>query len=339
MKLTVAAAAALISLPSMGVAGLEICNDTEIRKTVAIGYKSDEDWVSEGWWNIQPDNCVMPVKGDLNNRYYYVLAKSKGWTFEHGNIAFCTTPEVFTIVGDQACGERGYDKGLFTQVDTGKTAIEFSVALSAYMTRIPTDDASSLTGGVPRPAAGTHGEPYASAVTFQQCDFDIDPGYCAFYVDGFRLIASDDGRSVRSIFPLLADFVPGTPMQVSGDLVEIYDSTAELVLYDVETRPPTDNDRMLDQLQGYWYAVTDPADQFNFLGSERIGYYDGSYSGTDSISVQDQCDRFSAQGPYLSRRDQETGEIFCYQILYVDAFELQLMYLPRGNILEYRMLD
>ncbi|WP_246139418.1 DUF1036 domain-containing protein [Falsiphaeobacter marinintestinus] len=338
MKVTASVMATLIGLPSMGMAGLEICNDTETRKTVAIGYKDDGNWVSEGWWNIQPDDCVTPIKGVLKSRYYYMLAKSKGWTFADDNIAFCTTPEAFTIIGDESCEDRGYDKGLFRQIDTGKTAEEFSVALAPYIRRDKVEDAKSPTKA-PEPKAGTYGEPYTNAATFQHCDFDIEPGYCVFYADGFRLLVSDDGRSDPYAFPLLADIAPGTPMQISGDLAAIHDSTAELVLYDVDTRPWTDNDRMLDQLQGYWYAVTDSADQFNILGSERIGYYDGNYSGTDAISVQDWCDRFSGDGPYLSSRDQETGDIYCYQIWYVDALELQLMYLPRGNVLEYRKLD
>lgn len=331
------AAAVLCAAPVAAFADLEICNDTETRKTVAVGYKSGAEWASEGWWNLKPGQCATPVSGDLTHRYYYLLAKANGWTFADGNIVFCTTPRAFTIVGDADCAERGYDTGRFRQIDTGKTAKTFRVALSDHITRDKEAPASQPASAMP--ARGTYGEPYSNMATFQGCDFRDSPGFCSFYADGTRLIAYDDGRSNREALARLNKMLPGAPISVSGDLVAIHDVTAELVLYEADGRMPNDNDRMLDRLQGYWYAVSDPADQFNILGSERIGYRDGSYSGTETLAVQNRCDRFEGEGPYLYARDHETGDSFCYQIFHVDSLNLHLMYLPRGNILEYRRLD
>ena len=38
-------------------ADLKLCNKTESRVGVALGYKDKEGWASEGWWNIGANNC------------------------------------------------------------------------------------------------------------------------------------------------------------------------------------------------------------------------------------------------------------------------------------------
>lgn len=324
---------ALAMFPGAGLAGLEICNDTEARQTVAIGYKGDADWVSEGWWNIQPGNCVTPVKGDLKRRYYYLLTKSSGWIFDDENIVFCTASDAFTIVGDTDCKARGYRKGQFAKIDTGKTAKDFSLSLSAFTRLVPPPEMSK------EPDTGAYGEPYADAATFQGCNYDIDPGYCSFYVGATEFFAYDDGRSNPYAFKLMMDFNPGTPIAVEGELVGVFDATAEVVLSEVDTRAWTGADELLDRMQGYWYETSDSSDQFNILGSERIGYYDGNYSGTEALSVQEWCGDFEGDGPYLLAREPETGEQYCYQISYVGDLEMSLMYLPGGRFLDYRRLD
>ena len=37
---------------------LRMCNNTGNRVSVAIGYTDGQNWVSEGWWNSQPLDCV-----------------------------------------------------------------------------------------------------------------------------------------------------------------------------------------------------------------------------------------------------------------------------------------
>jgi len=322
-------AAVTVGIPCAANAELEVCNDTEVRQTVAIGYKGQDDWVSEGWWNIQPGDCATPVKGDLTRRYYYIMSKASGWVFDDENIVFCTTSDAFTIVGDDDCEARGHRKDRFAKIDTGKTAKAFNVALSAVTRPAPPQE----------PEPGQYGEPFSDAATFQGCNTEIDPGYCSFYIDATKFFAYDDGRSNPYAFKLLMGLTPGTPVSVEGELVGVFDATAELVLTEVDTRAWTEADGLLDLMQGYWYAVDDPASQFNILGAERIGYYDGTYSGTEAIAVREWCDAFEGDGPYLYARDPENGEQYCYQITYVGDLDMTLMYLPAGRFLDYRRLD
>ena len=110
-------------------AGLEICNDTAALQAVAIGYKGDEDWISEGWWQIEPAGCVRPTLDGVNRRYLYYRAEVANGGFEGQNYFFCTTPDPFTIVGDGDCAARGYDREDFREIDTGTTEAMFTFTL------------------------------------------------------------------------------------------------------------------------------------------------------------------------------------------------------------------
>ncbi|SDE18470.1 DUF1036 domain-containing protein [Ruegeria marina] len=122
----------LAGAPVAALAGLEICNDTAATQSVALGYKKDGQWVSEGWYVFDPGQCLTVLSGDLKNRYYYVNAIADGWEFDHQDIAFCVAPEAFDIAGDKNCQARGYVTHLFRKIDTGETAREFRYHLGAY---------------------------------------------------------------------------------------------------------------------------------------------------------------------------------------------------------------
>jgi uncharacterized membrane protein len=51
------------------LADLKLCNKTDSRVGVALGYKDKEGWASEGWWNVGPNNCETLLKGPLIARY------------------------------------------------------------------------------------------------------------------------------------------------------------------------------------------------------------------------------------------------------------------------------
>jgi len=55
-------------------ADLRLCNTTQSRIGVAIGYKDGEGWTTEGWWNIAARNCETILRGPLVARFYYLYA-------------------------------------------------------------------------------------------------------------------------------------------------------------------------------------------------------------------------------------------------------------------------
>ena len=101
--------------------GLRLCNKTASRVGVAIGYKENRQWITEGWWNVARDSCETLVAGPLVSRFYYVYAVD----YDHGGVwggkaAMCTRDKMFTIRGIEDCVARGFERNGFFEVDTGE---------------------------------------------------------------------------------------------------------------------------------------------------------------------------------------------------------------------------
>lgn len=114
------AAAASVSATSGARAELRLCNKTPVQIGIAIGYRDNEEWVSEGWWNIRAESCQVVVDGPLPSRYYYVYALDYEEGGAWGGTAFmCTADKEFTIEGTADCIARGFERRGFVEVDTG----------------------------------------------------------------------------------------------------------------------------------------------------------------------------------------------------------------------------
>ena len=100
-------------------ADFRLCNNTGNRVGIAIGYKENEGWTTEGWWNIASRACETLYKGALSSRYWYIHAvdydRGGEWT---GKASMCTADAAFTIRGAQDCARRGYKSNGFFEVDT-----------------------------------------------------------------------------------------------------------------------------------------------------------------------------------------------------------------------------
>src|SRR5262249_47320524 len=69
--LTVAAFASTVEPAN---ADFRLCNNTGNRVGIAIGYKENEGWTTEGWWNISARSCETVLRGALVARFYYIYA-------------------------------------------------------------------------------------------------------------------------------------------------------------------------------------------------------------------------------------------------------------------------
>lgn len=142
VRTTALAAGALLMFCGMSLpaqADLKLCNNTDSRVGVALGYKDKDGWATEGWWTIPPQaeapkNCMPLLKGELIARYYYVFAvdydKGGSWG---GKSMMCTRDKVFTIRGIEECESRGYTRTGFFEVDTGEQG-DWTVSLSGEKT-------------------------------------------------------------------------------------------------------------------------------------------------------------------------------------------------------------
>jgi uncharacterized membrane protein len=115
---------------SAAQADLKLCNSTSSRVGVAIGYRDQEGWATEGWWNIASQTCETLLKGAVPSRFIYVHAldydRGGEWAGEN---YMCTDDKSFAIRGVQDCQKRGFNRTGFFEVDTGASQ-EWTIRLT-----------------------------------------------------------------------------------------------------------------------------------------------------------------------------------------------------------------
>jgi uncharacterized membrane protein len=100
-------------------ADLRVCNEGSNLVSVALGYRAERGWMSEGWWQAPPGECRVLYQGDLERRFYYLFAADDiGGGAWDGTVFMCTRDESFTIFGVEDCLARGYERTGFFEVDT-----------------------------------------------------------------------------------------------------------------------------------------------------------------------------------------------------------------------------
>ena len=112
---------ASFAFASSAAAEFRVCNATQNLVGVAIGYRSKDGWMSEGWWQIPAAQCATLIEGQLQSRYYYLYAEDAArggrWT---GNVNMCVAENEFKITGVQDCYARGFQQFAFKEYDTGR---------------------------------------------------------------------------------------------------------------------------------------------------------------------------------------------------------------------------
>lgn len=107
--------------PQPARADLRLCNMTTSRIGVSLGYRDQQGWVTEGWWNLSSNTCETLLKGDLAARFYYIHAIDYDRGGEWGGKSFmCTRDREFTIRGADNCFARGFDRTGYFEVDSGE---------------------------------------------------------------------------------------------------------------------------------------------------------------------------------------------------------------------------
>jgi uncharacterized membrane protein len=127
---------AVFGLLSPARADLKLCNATNSRIGIAIGYQDpkagagDASFATEGWWNVGAGGCETLIRGPVPGRFIYVHAvdydRSGEWAGTH---MMCTADRSFAIKDIKDCPKRGYKSTGFYEVDTGD-AKEWTIRLS-----------------------------------------------------------------------------------------------------------------------------------------------------------------------------------------------------------------
>ncbi len=101
------------------LADFRVCNATQSLVGVAIGYRAQAGWVTEGWWHIEASSCKTLIEGTLASRYYYLYAEDaeRGGRWE-GEVNMCVAEREFKISGPGDCFARGFQRAGFQEYDT-----------------------------------------------------------------------------------------------------------------------------------------------------------------------------------------------------------------------------
>jgi uncharacterized membrane protein len=121
-------------------AALVFCNRTQAPLEAAVAYRGEtpddgEDWISEGWWQIEPGQCSRVYGKNLEERFYFYYAMSLApVTADHDPLVwsgdkykFCTDTKAFRIIGDGQCEERNYQTKGFQQIDLGNNVHDYTL--------------------------------------------------------------------------------------------------------------------------------------------------------------------------------------------------------------------
>src|SRR5258708_30835810 len=116
-----AALVALCTWSDPAAADFRLCNNTSSRVGIALGYKDNDGWVTEGWWNVSSHACETLLKGTLVARYYYIYGLDYDRGGEWSGQAFmCSKDKEFTIKGADNCLARGFDRTGYFEAGTGE---------------------------------------------------------------------------------------------------------------------------------------------------------------------------------------------------------------------------
>lgn len=342
MRITVAAMMLAVGPVGPAAAGLEVCNDTTIRQSVAIGYEAlGGVWTSEGWWQIAPGDCKRVLSDWTPRDVVYYRATGRDLPEFTGPYGFCTQSDAFTILGDKECEARGYDRSRFRAIETGGAA-EVTFDLSTGQMR----RAAGQSGSAPAPmdlradfARGSLGEPFTQRGIFGGCEVIDGLDFCEFEIEGWRYHAYYGGGTADALMDGLQDWPVPLAVELEGDMIAFGDITVEVALGRVTEVPGGDPFAAIRRgLQGTWQSLDDAASRFRVRGSNVYDSYDGSFMGQQWMTLTQGCE---GQGVSvgLVRMDLETRDSWCVWIDVLDGDRLELINPGRGNLLSYRRLD
>lgn len=343
---------AVISTTNQAHAKLEVCNETDLARDVAIGYKTKDGWTSEGWWKLDVGDCKSVIKQELERTFYYYRAVNKGGEFDPGKYSFCTQSKAFTIVGDEDCESRGYDKSFFRELKLAKGTLGFQLTLTndnvydepkKAAQAEPKAKPQVKPKPAPKPqiaAPGTHGEPFTIVGIFRGCNSASGPYICEFETDGWLYAVIDDGRTPKSLINQLANLQLNNSFQIEGDIVSFGDITAEVTLRRYTEVALSAEQKLMNSIVGDWRSIEDPKSVMRFTSDgKKWDEYDGDFEGEGDVSFTKQCDDYSvpASGETVIQINDANSpeDIYCYGIVEITNDRLVLMFLPGGNFLEY----
>lgn len=319
-----------LGLAGEAEAGLEVCNQTDTRHQVAIGYSDEGTWVSEGWWGVDPGACTTVIGGDLKVRNLYYRPTASGHDYG-GEYAFCVDSAAFTIRGDTDCAARGYREALFLLEDTGPTATEWTIVLNGA----PVPEKAPAPPPAPAPAPpppapapmaglgfeysdfdsgiepGTMGEPFTVEGRFLECAMPEGERYCLFEAEGWEWYLYE-GATPSFALDAMEVLTPGQRAVFSGDVISYGDISVEAMLRRyVADGTEDESDRIWAAVQGSFFAADEPGYTADVYTNNFFTENGGILTG-EIFRIAPDCPESNGAGPVMIRAERETQDSVCF---------------------------
>lgn len=129
----------LAMMPHNAYAAMSFCNRSTVAIEAALGYREDTDsteekWISEGWWRIEPGQCARVYGQPLTQRFYFYYARALAQTSKDapptvwsGKYIFCTDDKAFRAEGDTDCPARNFQSTGFQELDLGPNVRDYTL--------------------------------------------------------------------------------------------------------------------------------------------------------------------------------------------------------------------
>jgi uncharacterized membrane protein len=130
----ISASLLVISLAGTAHADFQVCSSADSNQSIFVSasYVRDGERWTDGWVMIQPGECRPVVRGDLQQREYYLYAVNvRDECILSGGHRCCIDSSNFSIRGAQDCQQRGYTEVGFRRIRTDGSP-NFRYEIKAY---------------------------------------------------------------------------------------------------------------------------------------------------------------------------------------------------------------
>jgi len=186
---------------------------------------------------------------------------------------------------------------------------------------------------------GSLGEPYDDYGLVQGCTDQGELPGCTIVAFGSQYVVPAAGPTPPEVMATLKALPQLAAVEFSGDILNVYDSYAEMALSAVapSATPYPHTDR-LAALQGKWTSVDDGKAGVLVNGLIWSDLYDGQEMARSVIDIGETCAEETSDATEILQLftigSAEAGWM-CYSILSVTPDRLELSYLARGTTLAF----
>lgn len=186
---------------------------------------------------------------------------------------------------------------------------------------------------------GSLGEPYDDYGLVQGCTDQGEVPGCTIVAFGSQYVIPAAGPTPPEVMAALQALPPLTAVEFSGDILNVYDSYAEMALSAVApSATPYAHAERLAAMQGRWTSTDDPKSGVQVDGLIWADLYDGQEMGRSVIDIGESCAEEITDATEILQLytigSAEAGWL-CYAVLSVTPDRMELSYLARGNTLAF----